>query len=208
MRNHLPVAAGALLLLTQLLSGCDQLGLGGEAGASHAAPSDSELEKISYMSASTPEGKGRKLYNRLEEARTCGDLELAMRWNRPPDTAGGLFSKKMIYLQSGIPADLPKQSEVFLTARIEKGAALGAGAAGWYLRMPDGTVVQAVETANFLQKEDQSPERGKPVALEKPNKPGRAFCAQGIYQGMAGKDPDQHQPIPLVSVLYAMDREH
>jgi hypothetical protein len=61
---------------------------------------------------------------------------------------------------------------------------------------------------NFLEKEEQAAQDGKRVALEKPNKPGRAFCGQGVYQGVAGKDPDHpEKPIPLVSILFAMDRE-
>jgi hypothetical protein len=167
-----------------------------------------ELQKISYMSSSDSPAKSRKLFSHYEEARTCGDFELAMRWNRPPNVAGGVFNRKIVYLTSGVPNNLAKDSEVFIIGTIEQGKSLGSGTQGWLLRMRDGTVVQAIEMQNFLEKEEQAAQDGKPVALEKPNKPGRAFCGQGVYQGMMGKDPDHaDKPIPLVSILFAMDRD-
>jgi hypothetical protein len=119
---------------------------------------------------------------------------------------GGPFRKKMIYLTSSFPADLPKDSEVFIAATIEKGETLSSGSAGWYLKMPDGTRVQALEMANFWEKQEQDSQEGKTVALHEPNKPGRALCAQAVYEGLSGKDPSEDKKIPLISVLYAMDR--
>jgi hypothetical protein len=113
-----------------------------------------------------------------------------------------------VYLTSGIPDDLSKESEVFITGTIERGRNLDSGALGWQLRMRDGTVAQAVETQNFLQKQDEAAQDSKVAALQKPNKPGRTFCGQGVYQGMIGKDPDHpDKSIPLFSILFAMDRD-
>ena len=206
--THSAVRIAPALVLASLICGCDQLGLGTKAPASDGAPAEQELQKISYMSSSDSPAKSRRLYSHYEEARTCGDFELAMRWNRPPNVAGGVFNKKIVYLTSGVPSDLAKDSEVFIIGTIEQGKSLGSGTQGWLLRMRDGTVVQAIEMQNFLEKEEQAAQDGKPVALEKPNKPGRVFCGQGVYQGTMGKDPDHpEKPIPLVSVLFAMDRE-
>jgi hypothetical protein len=208
MTDSLPLKIVPALFLASLTCGCDQLGLGNKAPESDGAPAEQDLQKISYMSSSGSETKGRKLYSHYEEARTCGDFELALRWNRPPNVAGGILNKKIVYLTSGVPGDLAKDSEVFIIGTIEQGKSLGSGAQGWQVRMRDGTVVQAIEMQNFLEKEEEAAQDRKSVALEKPNKPGRVFCGEGVYQGVAGKDPGHpEKPIPLVSILFAMDRE-
>ena len=96
---------------------------------------------------------------------------------------------------------------MFLSGRIEKGETLTSGSAGWYLRMKDGTLVQAIETADYWEKEEQQSQEGKLVAIVKPDKPGRALCGQAVYQGVIGKDPGQDRQIPLFSLLFAMDRD-
>jgi hypothetical protein len=197
-----------MLLLASLAVGCDQLGIGHEPTEPARTPSEAALQKISYMTAANTGPQGRKLYNHLEQAKSCGDLELAMRWNRPPNVAGGPFSKNLVYLTDTIPADLSKDAEVFIVATIEKGDPLVAGGEAWILAMKDGTRAQAAEMANFMEKQDQDTQGGKVVALEKPNKPGRAFCGQAVYQGLNGKDPAQSErKIALFSMLYAMDRD-
>jgi hypothetical protein len=198
---------GALLLLAVITPGCDKLGIGTRAPVADEAPTEPELQKISYMSAADTGVNGRKLYTRFEEAKTCGDFELAMRWNRPPGLEGGPFHQKMVYLRAMLPADLPKNSEVFIRATIEEGEALPSGSARWYLRMQDGTLVEAVEDSSFMEKQEQAAQESKQTALVQPNTPHRAFCGHGIYQGVAGKDPAKDDKIPLVSVLYAMDRK-
>jgi hypothetical protein len=75
------------------------------------------------------------------------------------------------------------------------------------LRMKDGSVVQAAESADFWEKQELDSQQGKVVALDRPTKPGRAFCGQGVYQGLVGKDPKQNTNTPLVSMLFSMDRE-
>ncbi|MBV8854308.1 MAG: hypothetical protein JOY91_12940 [Sinobacteraceae bacterium] len=208
---QLPTVVGTIALLTvavlaiTLLSGCDQLGFGHKGPVDDGAPSEQQLQQISYMST-RPGPNGRKLYDHYEQAHSCADYELAMRWNRPPNIVGGTFQKKLRYLTHDWPADVGKDTEVFLTGTIEKGETLPSGAAGWYVRMGDGALVQLVEMPNFLQQEDQDTEPGKPKALDKPNSPGRMLCGQGVVQGQTGKDPEG-KPIPLVSMLYAMDRE-
>jgi hypothetical protein len=196
----------ALLTLLANMAGCDQLGLGTQAPVDDGAPSEQELGKISYMSTADSGAKGRKVYNHLEEAKTCHDFELAMRWNRPPNVEGGPFHRKMMYLSTSIPPDLPKQSEVFITARIDRGAMQPSGSAAWLLRMRDGSLVQAVEAANFWEKQQQDSQQGKIVALVNPTKPGRAFCGQGVYQGLLGKDSGQNANIPLFAMIFIMDR--
>src|SRR6185312_9171796 len=108
------------LLLAAGLAGCSKLPLGHQAPASTQLPSDRELDRIAYMSKS-PGPDGRPMFDQLGKARSCRDLEIAMRWNRPPDVNGGAFNEKMIYLTSGIPESLPKQSEVFILGEIEHG---------------------------------------------------------------------------------------
>jgi hypothetical protein len=208
MRYSLSLSIATAILLASVTGGCDQFGIGNSAAEPDGAPSEQDLQKISYMSSADVDTKGRKLFGHYEEAKTCGDFELAMRWNRPPNVAGGVFHKKIVYLTSTVPGDLPKDSEVFVTGTIEKGDTLTSGALGWHLRMRDGTVVQAVEMQSFLQKQEQAAQDGKGVALEKPYKPGRTFCGQGVYQGVLGKDPnDSQKQIPLISMLFAMDRD-
>jgi hypothetical protein len=213
MKHDLAVRVGAVVLLAGVTAGCDKmgldkLGLGQKAPESTEAPGEQQLQKIRYMSSAASGTDGRKLYSHYEEAKNCGDFELAMRWNRPPDIEGGPFHKKLVYLTSGIPADLPKDSEVFITARIGKGETLPSGAAGWSLRMKDGTMAQAIEASDYWEKEEQTSQEGKLVALVAPNKPGRAFCGQAVYQGMVGKDATvEDQKIPLFAVLFAMDRD-
>src|SRR5690242_10539911 len=76
---------GSILLVVSGVTGCDKLGLGDAAVVDDGAPSEGQLQKISYMSSDNTGPNGRKLYHHLEEAKTCGDLELAIRWNRPPN---------------------------------------------------------------------------------------------------------------------------
>jgi hypothetical protein len=199
---------GAVLLLASL-GGCDQLGMAKKAVGPAEVPSDGELQKISYMTTANSGPQGRKTYSHLWEAKTCADFETAMRWNRPPNVAGGPFSKQMIYLTGTVPADLPSDAEVFIVGSIEKGDPLVAGGEAWILKMHDGSLVQAAEMADFIQKQEQDTQgNSKQVALDKPNKPGRAFCGQAVYQGLKGKDPMQDEKkIPLFSMLYAIDRE-
>jgi hypothetical protein len=209
--RSLAVLPAALVVLGAcLVAGCDkigeQLGMGQQGPVDTGAPDEQQLQKIAYMSADNSGVKGRKLYNHLEEAKTCADLELAMRWNRPPNVAGGPFHKKMAYLTEGFPADLAKETEVFISGKIERGETLTGGGAAWLLKMRDGNRAQAVEGANFWEKQEQDSQTGKHVALVKPTKPGRSFCGQGVYQGAVVKDPDQGSNIPLVSMLYSVDR--
>jgi len=202
---------GSLILLVGTTAGCDRLserlGMGGGPAEPDGAPTEQELTKISYLSSTQSGPKGRKVYDRVDQAKTCGDLELATRWNRPPHVAGGVLQQKMVYLDSGLPADLPKDSEVFITAKIESGDALSTGGQVWFLRLPDGTRIEAVEPANFWEKQAVAAQDSKVTALVKPSKPGRVFCGHGVYQGNAGKEPGQDTKLPLLSIMYAMDRE-
>jgi hypothetical protein len=195
----------ALLVTVTALSGCDKLGLSSKPHVSTQRPSAAELERIQYMSqVDTPDGQ--KVFDRLERAKSCRDLELAMRWNRPPDVEGGPFTKKLIYLSERIPTDLPKQAEVFISGTIERGESLPSGAWGWTLEMKDGSEVQAIETAEYWEKQQQAQQDGSAVAIVKPSAPGRKLCIHGVYQGLIGKSPKQIGNIPLVSVLFALDR--
>jgi hypothetical protein len=208
MRYTLSLQIGVVVLLAGPMGGCDKLGMGNNLTGPAETPSETALRKISYMTSANTGPQGRKQYDHLEQAKSCADLELAMRWNRPPNVAGGPFSKKLIYLTDTIPADLPKDSEVYLVASIEKGDPLVAGGEAWILKMKDGTLAQAAEMADFIEKQEQQTQGGKLVTLDKPNKPGRAFCGRAAYQGLNGKDPAQaEKKIPLFSMLYAMDRD-
>src|ERR1700737_237829 len=111
---------GLVILMTSMMPGCDKLGMGNEAPVDDGAPAEQQLQQISYMSASDSGSKGRKVYDHLGEAGTCSDFELAMRWNRPPNVEGGAFHKKLVYLDTQFPEDLPKETEVLITARIER----------------------------------------------------------------------------------------
>lgn len=204
--NSLSISACVLVLG---LAGCDQFGAAKKALGPPEVPSDAQLKKISYMSAETSGPQARKAYTHLWEAKTCSDLETAMRWNRPPNVPGGSFGKQMVYLTQTVPPDLPADSEVFIRATIEKGDPLVAGGEAWILKMKDGTVVQAAEMADFIQKQEQDTAgNSRAAALDKPNKPGRIFCGHAVFQGMKGKDPNQaDKKIPLFSMLYAIDRE-
>jgi len=218
MRVNGLAGIGLLVLAAGGLGGCgklgdklglDRLGWGGSSATAgnDGAPGEEQLRKISYMSTEATGPKGRKIYSHPEQAKTCADLELAMRWNRPPNVAGGPFNKKMLYVNGQLPADLPKNTEVFITAHIERGQMLPSGDAVWLLRMKDGPAVQAVESTNFWQKQEQDSQLGKTVAIVKPTKPGRAFCGHGVYQGAIAKEPGGDGHIPLVSMLYSMDRD-
>jgi hypothetical protein len=200
---------GVLLLVSMTLVGCDKLGLGNAPQTSTQRPGPQELKRIHYMSQA-PGPDGRNLFDHLDRAKSCRDLELAMRWNRPPDVQGGPFNEKMVYLSAQAPADLPKGSEVFVTGTIKRGEALPSGAWGWSLALSDGSEIQAIEPAEYWQKQEQQqdPQQQKEgaAAIVKPNEPGRKLCANGIYQGMIGKSLKGDQSAPLVEVLFAIDR--
>jgi hypothetical protein len=198
---------GLVILMTNLMFGCGKPGTGTEAAIADGAPAEEQLQKINYMSSSDSGLKGRKVYDHLQEARTCSDFELAMRWNRPPNVEGGPFHEKLVYVTTQFPKELAKNTEVFITAQIERGEALPSGGAGWLLRMKDGSRLQAVESADFWEKQEQDSQQGKVVALDRPTKPGRAFCGHGVYQGWVGKNREQNDGTPLISMLFMMDRE-
>jgi hypothetical protein len=207
MRVNLLLTTAAAFALGSLCTGCDKLGIGQDASVPDGAPSEQELQKISYMSAKQTGEKGRRVYDHLEQAKSCADLELAMRWNRPPNVPGGAFHQKMVYLDSALPPDLAKNTEVFFSGKVEAFAPMPDGGAGWRLRMPDGKPAQAVEMASFWEKQEQESQDTKPAALIQPNRPGRMLCGQGVYQGLTGEDPGHNGKIPVIAALYAMDRD-
>jgi len=214
LKGSWAAGVGLILLAATGLSACDKLGLdklgfGAQANppGGDGAPAAEQLQKISYMSSDPTGPKGRKVYSHPEEAKTCGDFELAMRWNRPPNVAGGPFHQKLLYVNGELPADLPKKTEVFIRARIERGEMLPSGDAVWLLKMKEGPAVQAVEATNFWEKQQQDSQQGKKVAIVKPTKPGRAFCGHGVYQGAIGKGADGKDNLPVVSMIYSMDRD-
>jgi hypothetical protein len=205
MRNLIVQSAGAALLLATVLAGCSKLGLGGHPQRSAQLPTPRQLKAIAYMSqAAGPDG--RRIYDHLELAKSCHDLEIAMRWNRPPDVKAGPFNEKMAYLSADVPANLPKNSEVFITGVIKAAQSLASGGSVWSLRLKDGSEVQAVESPEYAEKQEEAQQAGGHATMIHPYTPGRTLCAYGIYQGTIGLALDQHGRVPLVSILFAMDR--
>ncbi len=207
MMRRFPHVWLAALALCGLLPACDKLGLDRKPQQSSQLPSAEELKRIAYMSQGPAGPDGRKLFDHLEQAKSCADLELAMRWNRPPDIEAGPFGKKMIYLKSDVPTDLPKQAEVFLSGVIKRGAPLSSGSSGWSVRLRDGSEIQAIEAAEYRQKQEQTQQEGGGAAFVQPYVPGRALCGYGIYQGPIGKALGADKNVPLVSILFALDRK-
>lgn len=193
------------LLLAALAAGCSKLGLGGAQPRSTELPTARQLRLIHYMSQA-PGPDGRPVFNHLDQARSCRDLEIAMRWDRPPDVKGGPFDKKMVYLASGVPNDLAKDSEVFISGEIKQGQSLPSGGSVWSLKLKDGGEVQAVETAQYTEKQDESQQAGGHATMIHPYTHGRMLCAYGIYQGNTGTPLKGPGHVPLISVLFAMDR--
>lgn len=205
MRRLIVQSVGAALLSAILLTGCGKLGLGNRSPRSAQLPTARQLEAIAYMSqAAGPDG--RRIYDHLEQARSCHDLEIAMRWNRPPDVKGGPFNQKMTYVSASFPGDLPKESEVFITGTVKAGQSLPDGGSVWSLRLKDGSEVQAVESAGYAQKQEEAQQAGGHATMIHPYTRGRTFCAYGVYQGATGVALDQKEHVPLVSILFAMDR--
>jgi len=194
-----------VVLFALASAGCDELDLGGKPPPSTELPSRRQLEKIAYMSQA-PGPDARPIFDHLEQARSCRDFELAMRWNRPPDVKGGSFNEKIAHLSSGFAANLLKESEVFLSGVIERGESLPSGSSGWTLKLRDGSEVQAIERVEYRQQQEQRQQEGGGAALVMPCTRGRTLCAYGIYQGITGMSRNQRQRVPLVSVLFAMDR--
>ncbi|MGH8181215.1 MAG: hypothetical protein ACRETR_09595, partial [Steroidobacteraceae bacterium] len=148
-----------VLSLAVLLASCskvgvwlDKLGLSNQPQHSTELPSSHELRRISYMSQATgPDG--RRVFDHLEQAKSCHDLEVAMRWNRPPDVKGGPFNDKMVYLSAQTLANLPKNSEVFLSGVIKAGRSMPAGGNIWSLKLKDDSEIQAIETPEYAEKQ-------------------------------------------------------
>jgi hypothetical protein len=205
---HLTIkAAGAGLLLATVLAGCGKLQLGGQPQHSTQLPTPKQLKTIRYMSQSqTPGPGGRRLFDRLEQAKSCHDLEVAMRWNRPPDIKTGPFNDKLVYVSSAVPADLAKNSEVFVSGVIKAGRALTSGGSIWSLKLKDGGELQAVETPEYYDKQAEAQQSGGPATMVHPFTPGRTLCAYGVYQGNIGLAMDNHGHVPLLSLFFAMDR--
>lgn len=205
---NLRLAAIGVLLAT-VLTGCDKLGLDrlgfGHKEQSKQLPSARELKTIRYMSQSAgPDG--RKVFDHLEQAKSCHDLEIAMRWNRPPDIKSGPFNGKMVYLSAAVPASLPKDTEVYVSGEIEQGEAQPSGSSVWALKLKDGSEVQAIESTGYAQKQAEAQQEGGHATMVRPYTHGRVLCAYGIYQGTSGLSLDQKRHVPLISILFAMDR--
>ena len=151
---------------------------------------------------------GRQVFDHLEQAKSCHDLGIAMRWNRPPDVKSGPFNDKMVYLSAQTLANLPKNSEVFLSGVIRAGRSLPAGGNIWSLKLKDDSEIQAIETTEYAEKQAGAQQAGGIATIVHPYTPGRMLCANGVYQGNIGiaLDPHQKQHVPLVSILFAMDR--
>jgi len=200
----LPVACSKLGLDKDL----EKLGLGGQPAQSKELPSPKQLKTIAYMSRANSGGKdGRLIYDHIEQARSCHDLGIAMRWNRPPDIKAGPFDQKMTYISSGIPADLSKTSEVFLTGKIKAGQSMPSGGSVWSLTLPDGSELQVIESPEYSEKQEEAQqEPGAPQTMSHPYTPGRLLCVYGVYQGDIGMALGKPQHVPLVSALFAMDR--
>jgi len=203
MRNLTVRSAVTALLLAASLAGCNKLGLGGQQ-ASKQLPTPRQLKAIAYMSQ-VPGPDGRKIYDHLEQAKSCHDLEIAMRWNRPPDVKSGPFNGKMIYVSASLPADLTRNSEMFVTGVIKAGQSLSAGGAVWALKLKDGSEIQAVESQQYTDQQAEAQQAGGHATMLHPYTPGRLLCAYGVYQGKIGT-VDQQQHVPMVSILFAMDR--
>jgi hypothetical protein len=212
MRSLIVRSAATALALALLLAGCsklslDKLGLGSQPAQSKELPTPRQLKAIAYMSRSKGGPNGRLVYDQLEQAKSCHDLEIAMRWNRPPDIKAGPFNEKMTYISSGVPPDLSKSSEVFLTGKIKAGQSLPSGGSAWWLTLPDGSELQAIETPEYSEKQEEAQQQpGAPQTMSHPYTPGRRLCAYGVYQGDIGTAAGKPQHVPLVSVLFAMDR--
>lgn len=212
MRSLIVKSVGTAFALAILLGGCnklslDKLGLGGQPAQSKELPTPRQLKAIAYMSQSKDGQNGRLIYDHLEQAKSCHDLEIAMRWNRPPDIKAGPFNQKMTYISSGVPASLSKASEVFLTGKIEAGQSMPSGGSVWALILPDGSELQAIETPEYTEKQEEAQQQaGAPQTSSHPYTPKRLLCAYGVYQGDIGMALGKPQHVPLVSVLFAMDR--
>ena len=203
--RSLIVRCGGALLLAALLPGCNKLGLSGHPAPSKELPSAQQLKSIAYMSQS-PGPDGRQVYDHLEQAKSCHDFEIAMRWNRPPDVKGGPFNGKMTYVASSLPANLAKSTEVFVTGVIKAGQSMTSGGSVWSLRLQDGAEVQAVEAPEYTEKQEEAQQAGGGATMMHPYTAGRLLCAYGIFQGNIGMALDQRGHVPLVSVMFAMDR--
>jgi hypothetical protein len=212
MRSLIVRSTATGLVLVLLLPGCnklslDKLGLGSQPAQSKELPTPRQLKAIAYMSQSKGGQNGRLVYDHLEQAKSCHDLAIAMRWNRPPDIKAGPFDQKMTYISSGVPADLSKTSEVFLTGKIKAGQSMSSGGSAWWLTLPDGSELQAVETPEYSEKQEEAQQQpGAPQTMSHPYTPGRLLCAYGVFQGDIGVAQGIPQRVPLVSVLFAMDR--
>jgi len=212
MRSLIVKSLGSALAVAVLLAGCnklslEKLGLGGQSANSKELPSPRQLKTIAYMSQAKSGPNGRLIYDRLEQARSCHDLQIAMRWNRPPDIKAGPFNEKMTYISSSMPASLSKASEVFVTGKIKAGQSLPSGGSDWWLTLQDGSEIQAIETPEYTEKQEEAQQQpGAPATMYHPYTPGRLLCAYGVYQGDIGMALGQPRHVPLVSVLFAMDR--
>jgi len=212
MRSLIVKSVGTALTLAILLAGCsklglDKLGLGGRPAQSKELPSPRQLKRIAYMSQSKGGPNGRPIYDHLEQAKSCHDLGIAMRWNRPPDIKGGPFNERMTYISAGVPAGLSKESEVFLTGKIKAGQSMPSGGSVWALTLPDGSEIQAIESPEYTEKQEEAQQQpGAPQSTSHPYTPGRLLCVYGVYQGDIGMALGKPQHVPLVSVLFAMDR--
>jgi len=212
MRSLIVKSVASALAVAVLLAGCnklslEKLGLGGRPAQSKELPTPRQLKSIAYMSRAKSGPNGRLIYDRLEQAKSCHDLEIAMRWNRPPDIKAGPFDEKMTYISSAMPASLSKASEVFVTGKITAGQSMPSGGSVWSLKLRDGSEIQAIETPEYTEKQEEAQQQpGAPATMLHPYTPGRLLCAYGVYQGDIGMALGQPRHVPLVSVLFAMDR--
>jgi hypothetical protein len=202
-----------VLIAFSFLSGCSESGtldnlseVKSDSIASLVAvdgtPNQKGLERIAYMSRDTAPPNQ---FSRLDDAKGCNDLELAIRWNRPPTAAAG---QQLTYVTSKVPKNLAKGANVFVSGRIIKsGSDRQSGVALWALRLRDGSSAEVIMLPQFwksLAQESHDAGRKWFIAPETAN---RMFCGAGSFQGPGETIPGSDTPVPVFGLLVAMDRE-
>jgi hypothetical protein len=165
-------------------------------------PNQKGLERIAYMSrdAGPP-----NQFSRLDDAKGCNDLELAMRWNRPPTAASG---QQLTYITSKVPKDLAKGANVFVSGRIIKsGSDPRSGVAVWVLRLRDGSSADIIMLPQFWRSlAQQSRDAGRKWFIA-PETADRMFCGSGSFQGPGETISGSDTPVPVFGLVLAMDRK-
>lgn len=193
------IFANATAVIAATLAGCSQSAAPVDL---NSAPSENDLSPISYMHRDRS-----NQFDRLNEAKSCNDMQLAVRWNhlahRDPNENRPQWHQSIAKFGSGDDlVAVSANQTVFFSGTITQFAENKEVGGIWDFETADGNVLRGVMLKDFVNDvltEDQR--NPKHPYFIKPIMKGRALC--GIATRMSDSVGGPH----MFGINIAIDRD-